>query len=176
MVSPHSELVLTTSLWSIMQPQFHMFLTSSAETESAQQQKRLELPVPYTRVLTCAYVAGLDALNNDNFDFGGSQLAADFDNNADQINFKTPGSTTSQFNGEPCKYCSLIVIVRCSRKLAGSWFVQGVSLLSSVFWHSPLIPSNMRTSMVLFADVGCVLQGWMLATMTMWTLVVTRLP
>ncbi len=44
--------------------------------------------------------AGADVFNNGNFDFGGNQLAADFDNNANQVNFKTPGSTTSQFNGE----------------------------------------------------------------------------
>jgi len=51
-------------------------------------------------VLNCDYIAGFDGFNNDNFDVGGNQLAADFDNNADQINFKTPGSTTSQINGE----------------------------------------------------------------------------
>ena len=63
-------------------------------------------------VLTCGCVAGFDGFNNNNVDFGGSQLAADFDNKANQVNvktpgsttsqFKTPGSTTSQFNGEPC--------------------------------------------------------------------------
>ena len=51
-------------------------------------------------MLTCDYVAGADVLNNDNFDVGGTQVAADFDNNANQVNFKTLGSTTSQFNGE----------------------------------------------------------------------------
>ncbi len=59
-------------------------------------------------MLNCVYVAGFDVLNNDNLDFGGNQLAADFDNNADQINFATPGSTTSQFNGELRKHFILL--------------------------------------------------------------------
>ena len=54
-------------------------------------------------VLTCGCVAGFDGFNNNNADFGGNQLAADFGNKANQVNVvKTPGSTTSQFNGEPC--------------------------------------------------------------------------
>jgi len=60
----------------------------------------------------------LDAGNNDNLDFGGNQLAADFDNNANQINFKTPGSTTSQFNGEYWNYLLEFLFIRVTHVAA----------------------------------------------------------
>ena len=100
MVSPHSELVLTTSLWSIMQPQFCLFLTSNAELSLRSSKNVWNCLCNIPTVLNCDYIAGFDGFNNDNLDVGGTQFAEDFDNNANQINFKTPGSTTSQFNGE----------------------------------------------------------------------------